>query len=252
MNDTTPQANWIILHARDTPPPVRAAWRARVTPMLQATSPGWWVRVTLAGEDFEANAEKDERGKPLWRSWAENVPARYCGLIVPVEGVGQPLIGRATADILEFAEDAGDDAPHRLAWSVDTGTFHTIVTMTANWQGDERPWKAWSRLALDPPLVRRVGAGGTQAPATAPATRPGRQPAQRSAVGDDFIARCDEVQEYAEEVLGERNGAAAEFLAGVTERIQGMRTWAEEHGTATERMQQALENMDGGIAKWDR
>lgn len=245
-------APWVLLHARTTPQPDREAWRAAVSSALAASSPGWRVTVTLAGEDFEATAGKP----PDWRGWSESLSSRYCGMVVPLvpSTDGRFYLGRATVDILEFAAGL-PEPPHRLAWHPGAGSFHEIRALVPNWVLNERPWVAWSRVeVVAPPPVSRPAAPG-QRPAT-PAGRPGVRAAPPPVAADDaseFIEQCADVIDYAREVLEDKRGdAAAEFLGGITEKLESMSAFAQERGFATDRMAAAVENIRAGVAKWDR
>jgi DNA polymerase III epsilon subunit-like protein len=57
----------------------------------------------------------------------------------------------------------------------------------------------------------------------------------------NLIARCEDLPERAED-----------FANSVATKCEEMREWAEENRHVTEKMQDALDNMAGGVARWER
>lgn len=45
--------------------------------------------------------------------------------------------------------------------------------------------------------------------------------------------------------------AAAEFAASVEEKLEDMRCWLSNSGSLTPRQLEAVDNMEGGIARWE-
>lgn len=62
----------------------------------------------------------------------------------------------------------------------------------------------------------------------------------------EFIEKCEQALLDATEVPE----AGEEFAASVSDKIERMKKWAEERNHVTEKQQEALENMCGGIARW--
>jgi len=58
---------------------------------------------------------------------------------------------------------------------------------------------------------------------------------------DDLLARVDDLPERAED-----------FADSVRDKLSGMRAWAVGHNHVTPGMQTALDNMDGGVRRWER
>jgi hypothetical protein len=61
-----------------------------------------------------------------------------------------------------------------------------------------------------------------------------------------FVNRCRAVLEKADE-LPDRAG---DFQEGVTERLQSMADWAEENSKVTDKMIEAVNNIERGINRW--
>jgi len=89
------------------------------------------------------------------------------------------------------------------------------------------------------PLDAQGAAGDASAPA-AEDTPSDDDPA-------DFARKCRAVVPRVEALPT----AAADFVAGLPEKLEGMATWAEEHGHVTETMAKALEGIEGGVARWE-
>jgi hypothetical protein len=64
----------------------------------------------------------------------------------------------------------------------------------------------------------------------------------------EFVRDVNRVKELAEELPEE----AEEFQEGVTEKLEGMQTWADENCHVTDKMKEAKENIEEGIRKWLR
>jgi len=62
----------------------------------------------------------------------------------------------------------------------------------------------------------------------------------------DFVDLCDDEILRAEDIPE----AGHDFAMSVTDKLKGMKKWAEENEHATEKMWGAAERMRGGIGKW--
>jgi len=61
------------------------------------------------------------------------------------------------------------------------------------------------------------------------------------------LERITEAKELLEQITAD---AAADFVTSVTEKLDDMAEWITENSHVTERQEEAIENMIGGIEKW--
>ena len=103
-------------------------------------------------------------------------------------------------------------------------------------------------------IVDRIEAGRSSGDAPA-ATSP---PAARPAPKIQTDAPASEWEEFIGEALdllarlNDLHERPADFADGVSERLMGMIEWAEQNERVTAAMQTALDNMESGVARWER
>jgi len=69
----------------------------------------------------------------------------------------------------------------------------------------------------------------------------------------DFVTRVDEVLGTVNEVSDSNDSdAAQDFCAGVSEKLLSMQDWASESEHVTEKMVEAVENMEAAAGRWLR
>lgn len=65
----------------------------------------------------------------------------------------------------------------------------------------------------------------------------------------DFVERCEDLISRLDD-LG--TSIPDDYREGCTDTLEGMRTTALKTSRVTERMQTALDNIERGVAKWER
>lgn len=65
---------------------------------------------------------------------------------------------------------------------------------------------------------------------------------------DEWRDRLTSLKEDAEKVASKKGGA--DFGESIAEKAESMLDWLEEHGELTDRQQDAIANMESGVARW--
>lgn len=60
----------------------------------------------------------------------------------------------------------------------------------------------------------------------------------------------DEIEMKAEEIIEELSGPGAEFAESVRDKALSMKDWMDKEGRVTDRMHDALQNMNNGLDGW--
>jgi hypothetical protein len=131
-------ARWFLAHSKDTEDQIIDAWCATLAQGL--ASPGWPTSVVAGRDDYLTRA----RAMGGWTVWVRDVAVGedwegaplFHGVVVPVPDLTRPLVGRATAQIVENFKHVGK---HAFAW--DGEKFASIQAI------DYLPVDSWKDCA---------------------------------------------------------------------------------------------------------
>ena len=65
---------------------------------------------------------------------------------------------------------------------------------------------------------------------------------------EDFINECQECLDFIDE--NKFPEKAEEYIANITEKVRGMKEWADENNHATEKMADSLTRIRESVSKW--
>lgn len=224
---------YFLAHSKSDPNAIIDRWTRLVTLALETTHGEGMVEVVPGRDDFEKRA-KDLGG---WKEWLPSVATGkdwknnpiFDGIVVPL-GTPGAVIGKATAEMVDLA--VGASKPVHAYIAADESFWP--VTGTVREKGES--WVAWATLTLSRETK----------PTAKPETKPTKQPAD-----GDFIKACSDLIQRATD-LGQEVEAAEDFCTSIIEKVEGMMQWSEERdGDATDKMRTAIENMSGGVARWE-
>lgn len=250
---------WLFLVTKDTDPAISSGWLVLASKDLAVANPGEHD-IQLSDAHFKEHAAR-LGGFPGWIEAVQGeLPSgepRFHGLITRA-GLRDP-IGKANYEIMEgFIESK------RVVLSHKPGAGFFEVRSMQRMAGKD--WKQWGTCGGV--TVAFPSQQSAKLPSAAPLPTPGkfRVPMPDGPIAPEGRGRTlkDEQMTEAEfdelakgvitsaEDLAARVPAATDFADSIIEKLEGMRSWAEENGFATAKMKTAAENMEAGIEKWNR
>lgn len=124
-----PEARYFLAHSRQTPDADIDNWAVMLSEVLD--QPGWDTKVISGRDDFMTRAA----GLGGWKAWSRDVPAGsrwdgealFHGIVVPLDDVEDPVVGKATADLVDGFLREGK---HAFVWTSRDNSFAPIEDVT--------------------------------------------------------------------------------------------------------------------------